>query len=66
MSMNMFFFNFAFAKKCCFAGSEKIAVVDNSKRREISGGAYISDGKFWVWNDSEKKQKATLHEIKPE
>lgn len=67
----MFFFfllsNQLYAKKCGFKQAQKVTTLDPSPLSEISGGAYVSEGTYWVLNDSEKKTTPpTFYEITPE
>ena len=46
--------NLGHAKKCGFRNIEYLAEVAPTPLGEISGGAYVSSGRYWVMNDSEE------------
>lgn len=56
--------NLGHAKKCGFRNVEKQTEVAPTPLGEISGGAYVSSGRYWVVNDSEDTHP-TFYEIAP-
>ena len=54
--------NLGHAKKCGFRNVEKQTEVAPTPLGEISGGAYVSSGRYWVVNDSEETHP-TFYEL---